>query len=57
MQRLIGQYFDAREVAVVPGGADVAEAFSRLPFDHLLFTGSGSVGRRSWRPLRPTSFR
>ena len=46
MQRLIGQYFDAREVAVVTGGADVAEAFSRLPFDHLLFTGSGSVGRR-----------
>jgi coniferyl-aldehyde dehydrogenase len=46
MQRLFGQYFDAREVAIVTGGADVAEGFSRLPFDHLLFTGSGSVGRR-----------
>ncbi|MFI4891281.1 MAG: aldehyde dehydrogenase family protein, partial [Steroidobacterales bacterium] len=46
MQRLFGQYFDAREVAVVTGGVDVAEAFSRLRFDHLLFTGSGDIGRR-----------
>ncbi len=46
LQRLVGEYFDTREVAVVIGGADVAEAFSRLPFDHLLFTGSTSVGRR-----------
>src|ERR1039457_2436618 len=43
---LIGRYFDATEVAVVTGGADVAEAFSHLPFDHLLFTGSTPVGRR-----------
>jgi len=46
MQRLVTQYFDARELAVVTGGAEVAEAFSRLPFDHLLFTGSTAVGRR-----------
>ena len=46
MQRLLGRYFDAREVAVVTGDAGVAEAFSRLSFDHLLFTGSTSVGRR-----------
>src|SRR5208283_2968447 len=46
LRRLVGKYFDARELAVVTGGADVAEAFSRLPFDHLLFTGSTSVGRR-----------
>ena len=46
LQRLVGKYFDARELAVVTGGAEVAEAFSRLPFDHLLFTGSTSVGRR-----------
>jgi len=46
MRRLVGQYFDAREVAVVTGGIEVAEAFSHLPFDHLLFTGSTSVGRR-----------
>jgi coniferyl-aldehyde dehydrogenase len=46
LQRLVGQYFDALEVAVVVGGPEVAEAFSRLPFDHLLFTGSAAVGRR-----------
>ncbi len=44
--RLVRKYFDAREVAVVTGDAGVAQAFSRLPFDHLLFTGSTSVGRR-----------
>jgi coniferyl-aldehyde dehydrogenase len=46
MRTLVAQYFDPRELAVVTGGQDVAEAFSRLPFDHLLFTGSGTVGRR-----------
>jgi coniferyl-aldehyde dehydrogenase len=42
----VGEYFDRAEVAVVTGGAEVAEAFSRLPFDHLMFTGSTSIGRR-----------
>ncbi|WP_084164053.1 coniferyl aldehyde dehydrogenase [Rheinheimera texasensis] len=30
---------------VIEGEADVAAAFSKLPFDHLLFTGSTAVGR------------
>src|SRR5262249_10525929 len=46
MRTLVARYFDASEVAVVTGGPDVAEAFSHLPFDHLLFTGSTAVGRR-----------
>jgi coniferyl-aldehyde dehydrogenase len=46
MQRLVGDFFDERELAVVTGGPEVADAFSRLPFDHLLFTGSTAVGRR-----------
>jgi coniferyl-aldehyde dehydrogenase len=46
MQQLFRQYFHPEEIAVVTGGAEVAEEFSRLPFDHLLFTGSGAVGRR-----------
>jgi coniferyl-aldehyde dehydrogenase len=37
-------YFDPAELDVVTGGADVAAAFSTLPFDHLFFTGSPSVG-------------
>ncbi|WP_059016217.1 aldehyde dehydrogenase family protein [Mycobacterium sp. M26] len=32
------------EVEVVRGGIDTAAAFSDLPFDHLIFTGSPSVG-------------
>lgn len=33
------------DVEVVEGEAEVAQAFSQLPFDHLLFTGSTNVGR------------
>jgi coniferyl-aldehyde dehydrogenase len=46
MERLIADAFDAAEVSVVTGDAQVAEAFSGLPFDHLVFTGSSAVGRR-----------
>jgi coniferyl-aldehyde dehydrogenase len=46
LQRLIARYFDVLEVAAVTGGPDVAQAFSSLPFDHLIYTGSTSVGRR-----------
>ncbi|MFI5507494.1 coniferyl aldehyde dehydrogenase [Mycobacterium sp. NPDC051804] len=37
-------YFDPTELTIVTGGVDVATAFSALPFDHLFFTGSPSVG-------------
>jgi len=43
---LIGARFDADEVAVATGGVDVAQAFSSLPFDHLVFTGSTETGRK-----------
>jgi coniferyl-aldehyde dehydrogenase len=46
MQRLIAGAFDASELCVITGDAKVAERFSRLPFDHLLFTGSTAVGKR-----------
>jgi acyl-CoA reductase-like NAD-dependent aldehyde dehydrogenase len=46
---LIGKYFAADEVSVVEGDASVAQAFSQLPFDHLLFTGSTPVGRHVMR--------
>ncbi|MEP6998774.1 MAG: aldehyde dehydrogenase family protein, partial [Betaproteobacteria bacterium] len=45
LSALIGRYFSPGELAVVNGGADVGAAFARLPFDHLLFTGSTAVGR------------
>nr|WP_255561610.1 coniferyl aldehyde dehydrogenase [Pseudohoeflea sp. DP4N28-3] len=46
LQRLVSAYFDADVVAVETGGVEVAQAFSALPFDHLFFTGSTSVGRK-----------
>ena len=45
LESLISRYFDETEAAVFPGGPDVGKAFTALPFDHLLFTGSGEVGR------------
>lgn len=49
LAELVGQYFAADEVSVIEGDAGVAQAFSQLPFDHLLFLGSGSVGRHVMR--------
>ena len=46
LKRLVSDYFTPEEVAVVEGGVDIAAAFSALPFDHLVFTGSTSVGRK-----------
>jgi coniferyl-aldehyde dehydrogenase len=46
LKRLFAQVFPEDLVAVVLGEAEVGIAFSKLPFDHLLFTGSTSVGRQ-----------
>ncbi len=43
--QMISETFDEAEVASVTGGPEVGAAFSRLPFDHLVFTGSTKVGR------------
>ena len=45
IRRLTSRYFEETEIAIVGGESDVAAAFSSLPFDHLLFTGSTKVGR------------
>lgn len=42
---MLGEIFPDEQVAVVTGGPDVGTAFSALPFDHLVFTGSTSVGK------------
>ena len=47
--RLVAARFDAAQVAVVNGAAEVAREFVSLPFDHLLFTGSTAVGREVMR--------
>jgi coniferyl-aldehyde dehydrogenase len=45
LQRLLAGVFSEDQVAVVAGDASVGQAFAALPLDHLLFTGSTSVGR------------
>ncbi|ABC38997.1 aldehyde dehydrogenase family protein [Burkholderia thailandensis USAMRU Malaysia  len=48
-EELISKTFARDHVAVVNGDAEISAAFSGLPFDHLLFTGSTNVGRHVMR--------
>jgi len=45
MADLVDEFFTPDEVTVITGGPEVAAAFSELPFDHLVFTGSTATGR------------
>jgi coniferyl-aldehyde dehydrogenase len=45
LREMIAGQFTEDHVSVVTGDANVAAAFSRLHFDHLLFTGATAVGR------------
>lgn len=49
LRHMLAEAFAEDEVAVVLGGPEVGAAFSALPFDHLLFTGSTQVGRKVMR--------
>jgi coniferyl-aldehyde dehydrogenase len=42
--KMLGEIFPTDEVAVFGGEMEEAQAFSRLPFNHLVFTGSPAVG-------------
>jgi len=46
LEKLTGQYFDQEELVMINGDMHVGEAFSRLAFDHLLFTGASPVGKK-----------
>ena len=45
LAELVAKSFRDDELVVIQGGPEVAAAFTALPFDHLLFTGSTRVGR------------
>ncbi|RBO86329.1 coniferyl-aldehyde dehydrogenase [Marinomonas aquiplantarum] len=49
LAELVARYFGPEELTVVLGDADVGQAFSGLPFDHLVFTGSTAVGKHVMR--------
>lgn len=46
LKRAIRETYKEEVVGVVLGGPDVAADFTRQPFDHIVFTGSTSVGRK-----------
>jgi aldehyde dehydrogenase (NAD+) len=37
--------FASEEISVVEGGADISQGLLQLPFDHIFFTGSPTVGK------------
>lgn len=49
LAQLVESSFADDELRVFNGDADFARQFCRLPFDHLLFTGSVAVGREVMR--------
>lgn len=46
MAEAAARRFAPDELSVIRGGPDIGAAFSELPFDHLLFTGNGEVGKK-----------
>ena len=46
LRDMVETTFDPALVYVAVGGLDLARAFSDLPWDHLLYTGSADVGRQ-----------
>ena len=54
VKELLARIFPEDMVAVVLGEAEVGQAFSRLPFDHLLFTGATSIGKHVMRAAAET---
>ena len=45
IQELVAEAFDPTELTVVTGGPDVGQAFTALPFDHMIFTGATSIAK------------
>lgn len=45
LKRALAEAFSEDQVSVVTGGGIVSDAFSRLPFNQMTFTGSTNVGR------------
>lgn len=45
LQQIMEKAFPSDYICVINGGVEVAQDFSRLPFDHLIYTGSARVGK------------
>jgi aldehyde dehydrogenase (NAD+) len=45
LNRMVSEVFTDGVVAVLEGGAEVSQALLKLPFDHIFFTGSPTIGK------------
>jgi coniferyl-aldehyde dehydrogenase len=45
LAEMIAEAYDPTEIAIFDGGPEVGQAFSGLPFDHIIFTGATSIAR------------
>jgi coniferyl-aldehyde dehydrogenase len=45
VKEMIGDTFAREHVAVVTGGLDLSQEFTRLPWDHLIYTGGPAVAK------------
>jgi coniferyl-aldehyde dehydrogenase len=46
LKEVLAAEFDQSVLAVIAGGVETGAAFTRVPFDHLLFTGSTAIGQK-----------
>lgn len=49
LESAIAEFFSPNEIQVITGSVEVSRAFSSLPFDHLVLTGSSGTGRAVMR--------
>jgi coniferyl-aldehyde dehydrogenase len=49
MKKAIAQYYSEEEVAVITGGPEIGAEFTKLAFDHILFTGATSIAHHVMR--------
>ncbi|MBL4639522.1 MAG: aldehyde dehydrogenase family protein [Kordiimonadaceae bacterium] len=53
LKRLFKENFTEDQIAFIDGDAAVANHFAGLPFDHLLFTGSATIGKKVMKAAAP----
>lgn len=46
MKKLLSGIFSSKQVALINGGVSVSSHFSSLAFDHIIFTGSTTTGKK-----------
>src|SRR5690606_36097578 len=45
LKKVLAEVFNEDQVAIIEGEVEVSSTFSETPWDHLVFTGSTTVGR------------